>query len=621
MRQAARAPVKPRIVSPATGASLPLEDEVQSLLDRRGPAVIHLLGGPGRGKTTALNHLAAVFPHASRLCLVDDVDDPQEIRKKIDDVVVYVAAGTPNASSAQMLALAGWKRDEFIEYLLASDPNNCAAVMARISRDDELELEDVPEIWRTVLDELARDASLANPAAALVRFIDVRVSSEPLLRALGMACLQSLIGSGDNLLEQSRFQQSGELPAEVARLLRHDSIRRLLAAAGLAADLREPSRNCVPPANLPLKLVRATARHIGSNEVAISRLQSALKSPAQQPMAASLLHALNAAWKPSGRRPWILNGAYLDGVSWPGVRLRDSRLANSDLSRADLQRADLSKSLASHASFRGANLAGASLARVVLRNADLSGANLSAVQAPDGFFLSATLVNANLEDGLFAGSVFAGADLRHARLRHANLSRANFVGASIDDADFTHADLTKADLSGLVLCNSHFEGARFRKAILKKADLEGMQLDGVHLRGANLEGALLTGSSMVGGDLSYSCLRSAGLADVEWEGVSLQGADLSGASFHLGSSRSGLVSSPIASEGSRTGFYTDDFAEQDFKAPEEIRKANLRNADLRGANIADVDFYLVDLRGARYDTRQEDHFRRCGAILEDRCPQ
>ncbi|MHC4404061.1 MAG: pentapeptide repeat-containing protein [Planctomycetota bacterium] len=55
-----------------------------------------------------------------------------------------------------------------------------------------------------------------------------------------------------------------------------------------------------------------------------------------------------------------------------------------------------------------------------------------------------------------------------------------------------------------------------------------------------------------------------------------------------------------------------------FKSPEEIRKANLRGADLRGAAIADVDFYLVDLRDAHYTPEQAEHFRRCGAILADR---
>ena len=57
--------------------------------------------------------------------------------------------------------------------------------------------------------------------------------------------------------------------------------------------------------------------------------------------------------------------------------------------------------------------------------------------------------------------------------------------------------------------------------------------------------------------------------------------------------------------------------QQDYKAPEEIRKANLRGANLWGALIDGVDFYLVDLRDAQYTSEQEWHFHRCGAILED----
>lgn len=76
--------------------------------------------------------------------------------------------------------------------------------------------------------------------------------------------------------------------------------------------------------------------------------------------------------------------------------------------------------------------------------------------------------------------------------------------------------------------------------------------------------------------------------------------------------------SDIPGEGSRTGFYTDEFNEQDYKPPEEIRKANLCGADLRGARINGVDFYLVDLRGAKYTQKQAEHFARCGAILRSR---
>ena len=105
---------------------------------------------------------------------------------------------------------------------------------------------------------------------------------------------------------------------------------------------------------------------------------------------------------------------------------------------------------------------------------------------------------------------------------------------------------------------------------------------------------------------------------MNWEGAKLRNADLRGATFHMGTTRSGLVGSPIASEGSRTGFYTDDYEDRYFKAPEEIRKANLRGADLRGARLENVDFYLVDVRDALYGPEQEEHLRRCGAILEAR---
>ena len=86
----------------------------------------------------------------------------------------------------------------------------------------------------------------------------------------------------------------------------------------------------------------------------------------------------------------------------------------------------------------------------------------------------------------------------------------------------------------------------------------------------------------------------------------------------MGSSRSGLVGSTVACEGSKTGFYTDEFDEQDFKSPEDIRKANLRGANLSRAIVHGTDWYLVDLRNAKYSNTQAEHFARCGAILRSR---
>ena len=110
-------------------------------------------------------------------------------------------------------------------------------------------------------------------------------------------------------------------------------------------------------------------------------------------------------------------------------------------------------------------------------------------------------------------------------------------------------------------------------------------------------------------------LTRTGLADIEWEDADLCDADFHDASFHMGSTRSGMVGSVIPCEGSKTGFYTDEFNEQLYKSPEEIRKASLCGANLIGAKIEGTDFYLVDLRGARYSKKQAAHFSKSGAIL------
>jgi uncharacterized protein YjbI with pentapeptide repeats len=153
---------------------------------------------------------------------------------------------------------------------------------------------------------------------------------------------------------------------------------------------------------------------------------------------------------------------------------------------------------------------------------------------------------------------------------------------------------------------------------MRDCDLEDMVLTAPDFHDADLRNALLTGSQMQNANFLGANLAGAGLAEFDWPGANLRDSDLRGASFHLGSSRDGLVGSPIACEGSRTGFYTDDYNDQDIKSAEEIRKANLCGADLRGAKFEGVDFYLVDLRDAKYTQEQAEHFRRCRAILYNR---
>ena len=137
-----------------------------------------------------------------------------------------------------------------------------------------------------------------------------------------------------------------------------------------------------------------------------------------------------------------------------------------------------------------------------------------------------------------------------------------------------------------------------------ECNFEEVAAEQLEFDGADLTGSLWTGSTLTEATFANANLTNAGLAEIEWEGADLRDADLRGASFHLGSSRSGLVGSPIAREGSMTGFYTDDFAEQEFKSPEEIRKAELARARTlaRGEHRGSR---LLPRRPARRQVRRE----------------
>jgi len=167
----------------------------------------------------------------------------------------------------------------------------------------------------------------------------------------------------------------------------------------------------------------------------------------------------------------------------------------------------------------------------------------------------------------------------------------------------------------LPLRKATLRGARLTGAQMAECDCRGLVLPGAAMDGADLRCADLTGAVLSRASLDNARLRQVCAADVDLSGASLRDADLTGMTFHMGSSRSGLLSSPIASEGSRTGFYADDLLREQYVEPEEFREANLTGVDLRGAVIDFVDFYLVDLRGALYDDGQAEQLRRTGAIL------
>ena len=340
------------------------------------------------------------------------------------------------------------------------------------------------------------------------------------------------------------------------------------------------------------------------------------------PLAVSFLHAAARPWHDLPTRffnlfptSFNLEEAILDGddcsemklmgcqmkfgsfsdVRFVSTDLRHAKASHARFNRAHCRNAKLSRFDATGSSFIGADLTNARGSRVILDRTDLSGADLS----------NAQFMKASFRDSSLQGTKFC----------HAELMKCNFIGADLKGADFTGANLEGACLWSTDLSVADFSRASFQRAKLNQCKFEGMELPDADFYAAALNGALFTESIMPRANFSAADLKGARLAHIEWEFANLQGADLTGATFHMGSTRSGLVGSSIPMYGSRTGFYTDEYHEQDFKAPEEIRKANLCGADLRGAVIDGVDFYLVDLRDALFDPGQEDQLRRTGAIL------
>jgi uncharacterized protein YjbI with pentapeptide repeats len=614
MLQRSRAAVRPRVLSAEGNGAVLLEDQIQAFLDKQSAGAVQIIAPAGAGKTTALQHVAAILPQDAGVLLLDEPTVPEVLQALLQGPVVFTSQ-TLIALSGIVYRLAPWGRDDLIEYLLARHKERCTSVVRRLQAQDHLLFRGLPDLWVVVLEQLTQDESIPTARHALYRYLESLLPDTDLLERSRSVCLNALTVTGEKEQQVREQQQKLHQVPGLGRVLRHPAAQVLLAADRVAADLASEADCDFLAVRLPRELVSAAAGILDAPG-ALDRLHRFLAGPPwSHAMAASLLHATGRGWVPPAGQVPVLEGAYLDGAVWPGVQLPGVHLSAADLSGADLRRADLTGAVLLAAQLSHALLNEAVLREIDAGAANLSGADLSSALAERAQFDAATLESACLEDAVLRGASFQGTDLREAVLVAADLTGARLEAARIGEADFTAACLRGAVLRGLPLRDAAFLGAEFEEADLSGCDLELMDLPGANFRRANLTGALLTGSHMPGASFEGADLREAGLAEVDWEGADLRSADLRGASFHLGSSRSGLIFSPIACEGSRTGFYTDDLEEQYYKPPEEVRKANLCGADLRGARLEGADFYLVDLRQARYDAEQDMYLRRCGAIL------
>ena len=702
MIQPAVSPVAPRVHSRCTGDVIPLSDEISQLLTVGRSVSVRL---DGEGKTTALGHLASVF--------ADQVSDG---RLQLQDKTIPLGDGDPivtvfTAQESQadiVFRLATWGQDDFIEYLLAKHPDQCASVMGRLASANTGFANGSPAIWQLVLDRMAADSQKSDVEEIVLSEIHLRINDPAVAGAVADRLLFSDETDNVGLLGHTASVKEGDASVLINRL--HPSVQRFLGDsnirvafvvqrfverlhAGSPQEIRCLMSHAMAVANL-----KKISTKIGDNSAILEKLDLVFEKGKTPSMSncATLLSMCDPLWRPRGERLDLFR-CHFFGVNWPDI----------NLSRADLRRTCFVDANLAGARFAGAKISVADFAHANLRRADFS------TRQDDNTIASSPQKsqparNQPLRNKLSDGSqvVLPGFDEpsgsedptetsetrpkqstgkrltprekarnrkrkkqeRKAKQRQKreavnpakpavelakmlDYSRVSFVKADLSQANvsgcrFNATDFSGANLSGLKASGVHFENVRMIDADLSDANFFNAQFQSVQLRGANISrckfeklyAAFLSMENMTAADVDFldatipnsdwtgstmtQCrfqsaeMVGAKMAGINWENCDMRSADMRGVTFHLGTTRSGLVNSPYPSHGTRTGFYTDEFEERYFKSPESIRVASMRGCDLRGANIHHVDFYLVDLRGARYDSSQREQLVSTGAILD-----
>ncbi len=608
--------VRPRVRLKRTGDVHLLDEVIAEFAESYSSGVIAITGGPGSGKSTALAHLAAAFSHNEHLIFLDE-PAPSELQHHRDRGLV-IAATSRSLNGGTELMLQPWNTDDLIEYLLAVHHDDCGSVIARLGSASKRSW--CPQLASVVLDEFAADYELHDASDALMVRMRQLLPDPKQQQAVAEYCFETLTGVPKAIAKAESKLAKAKCAAEALTLLRHPLVQLPLAAScvlgsihrGYFAELER---------QLPFELIEIVAWQCSANPRAMTELRKILalrRGGAAQAMAASILLVAEPTWQPEHpRRPWCFSNGIFRGAAWNSINLFRAALDHADFSNAALNSANMENANLDDANFTDAALREAKLFRCHATKCCFAGADLTAAKITAATLAEADFTNANLSRAQLMMSDLHGADFSTAVLQATDLASADLRGANFTETNCTAANFTRANLSSVDLRTACLHGACFEQAILLDAQLEDVYLAHAKFQNANLTNAHLTGSVFPAADLRGANLKGAGLAEIDWEEADLRGADISRASFHMGSSRSGLVNSPYACEGSKTGFYTDDYEDLNFKRPEEIRKANLRGANLSDVTADGVDFYLVDLRDATLSPSLREQARATGAILRD----
>ncbi len=649
--QPSRSAVAPRVSLRRLGVAVPLSDEVEQLLNAGERVAVRI---DGEGKSTALSYLAFLFPLQiadGRLRLEDEA-----WLLEANQTVVTVRTAR-DAICDVVMRIAPWGRDDFIEYLLAMHPSQCASVMGRLkhSNANMLFASGSPAVWRMILDRMASDETQSDIEMIVLGELHKRINNPNLAKAIADRLIIPARskcggvfghpGNGEPDDIDSLFSRSH---ASVREYFSHDDVRHAFALQRFVNRLEKDEAQqiiCLLSGRMSWQALSQLASKVSGHAEIESKLTRlfAWNHLYMTANCATLLVACKPGWLPRGESLQLCHGNF-KGAVWPeidltgadlrescftgadlsGARFADAQIQTTDFSDANLQRATFSSmpdrpsSLKNPAAPRKLNYLVGHLKR--LRNDRLDAPktddnadtlSLSKMISRTSF-AGANLTSANLSRCRFRFADFSGAIMEWAVLRETWFDQVSFANADLSAADFSEAFFTAVNLSGAI-----FDHCKFTKLnAVDGLDFEDVRAEGVDFTCATLCGSKWTESTLKNCKFRGADLSNARMAHIDWENCDLSGADLRGCTFLMGSTRCGLVGSPYPSHGTRTGFYTDDYDDQYFKTPEEIRKASLVNSDLRGANIHNVDFYLVDLRGAKFDATQRQQLITTGAILD-----
>lgn len=617
---ATKAPVAPRARRTDSQVPLRLDQLVLPYIQCNARGVIYIIAPAGAGKTTAINHLRATLPTDANIAYFDDPQFDHWTSVVQQKLVVLTTTRFLSIAPLDRFELATWSEDDCFEYLATTHRAQCASVLKRL-KDDPLTpmLDGSPMHLRAVMDEMAGDEALVTVGEGLRRrarrlIPDANVHANVLIQAAS--------GLGKNHARSIEFFTAQGLSTSAVRFCGQRGVVIALGAQWVAESLAGGKSPQPLQSTFSREVIAEIAVAVRSRPAAKEMLDQIMNRSTTWgiAMTASIQLAVDPAWRPKKSRGIDLSGAILAGARWNGLDLKGSTLRMADLIRADLSDATLTKVSAWGVNLAGVNLQRAQMELAQLKNSVLIGADLTGANASGAYFDEGQLHSTILVAAWLAGAVLRSAELKDSDFTRADLTRADLSRATVHGARFIDAQLCEAHLEHVAMWQADWTRANFAGARILRCGLEELVLPMANFTGADLTGSILTGTQIPSGQFFGAKLRNTGLADIDWPDADLRDADFTHASFHMGSSRSGLVGSTIPCEGSKTGFYTDDYDEQDFKSPEEIRKANLCGADLRGAKVHKTDWYLVDLRGAQYTPDQAEHFARCGAILHSRVP-